>query len=92
MTERLDVENFYYAQEDEVFAAAARDGFSWSVHRPHTVIGLAVGNVMNVGMTLDECATLCREMGRAFRFPGSAVQRNGLTAMTDARQLARHLL
>ena len=31
---RLDVENFYYAQEDEVFAAAARDGFSWSVHRP----------------------------------------------------------
>ena len=31
---RLDVENFYYAQEDEVFAAAARDGFAWSVHRP----------------------------------------------------------
>jgi nucleoside-diphosphate-sugar epimerase len=36
---RLDLENFYYAQEDEVFAAAARDGFSWSVHRPHTIIG-----------------------------------------------------
>ena len=33
---RLDIENFYYAQEDEVFAAAARDGFTWSVHRPHT--------------------------------------------------------
>ena len=29
---RLDVENFYYAQEDEVFAAAKRDGFTWSVH------------------------------------------------------------
>ena len=25
---RLDIENFYYAQEDEVFAAAKRDGFT----------------------------------------------------------------
>ena len=89
---RLDVENFYYAQEDEVFAAAARDGFSWSVHRPHTVIGKAVGNAMNMGTTLAAYATLCRETGRPFRFPGSAAQWNGLTDMTDARQLAAQLL
>ena len=89
---RLDVENFYYAQEDEVFAAAKRDGFSWSVHRPHTVIGMAVGNAMNMGTTLAVYATICRETGRPFRFPGSATQWNGLTDMTDARLLARHLL
>ena len=89
---RLDVENFYYAQEDEVFAAAARDGFTWSVHRPHTVIGLAVGNAMNMGTTLAVYATLCRETGRPFAFPGSAAQWSGLTDMTDAGQLARHLL
>jgi len=89
---RLDVENFYYAQEDEVFAAAQRDGFSWSVHRPHTVIGKAVGNAMNMGTTLAVYATICRETGRPFRFPGSPAQWNGLTDMTDARQLARHLL
>lgn len=89
---RLDVENFYYAQEDEVFAAAERDGFSWSVHRPHTVIGMAVGNAMNMGTTLAVYATLCRETGRPFRFPGSAAQWNGLTDMSDARLLARHLL
>ena len=88
---RLDVENFYYAQEDELFAAAARDGFSWSVHRPHTVIGMAVGNAMNMGTTLAVQATLCRETGRPFRFPGSSAQWNGLTDMTDARLLARHL-
>ena len=29
---RLDIDNFYYAQEDEVFAAAKRDGFGWSIH------------------------------------------------------------
>jgi nucleoside-diphosphate-sugar epimerase len=89
---RLDVENFYYAQEDELFAAAARDGFSWSVHRPHTVIGKAVGNAMNMGTTLAVYATLCRETGRPFYFPGSAVQWSGLTDMTDAGQLARQLL
>ncbi|MDP9094952.1 MAG: SDR family oxidoreductase [Pseudomonadota bacterium] len=89
---RFDVENFYYEQEDEVFAAASRDDFTWSVHRPHTVIGLAVGNAMNMGTTLAVYATLCRETGRPFRFPGSAMQWDGLTDMTDARQLARHLL
>lgn len=89
---RLDIENFYYAQEDEVFAAAERDGFSWSVHRPHTVIGLAVGNAMNMGTTLAVYATICRETGRPFQFPGSAAQWNGLTDMTDARLLGRHLL
>jgi nucleoside-diphosphate-sugar epimerase len=89
---RLDVENFYYAQEDEVFAAAARDGFTWSVHRPHTVIGKAIGNAMNMGTTLAVYATLCRETGRPFAFPGSAAQWRGLTDMTDAGQLARHLL
>jgi len=89
---RLDVENFYYAQEDELFAAAERDGFTWSVHRPHTVIGMAVGNAMNMGTTLAAYATLCRETGRPFAFPGSVAQWEGLTDMTDARQLAAHLL
>ena len=88
---RLAVENFYYAQEDEVFAAAARDGFGWSVHRPHTIIGYAIGNAMNMGVTLAAYATLCRETGRPFVFPGSSVQWKGLTDMTDARLLARHL-
>ena len=89
---RLEVENFYYAQEDEVFTAAERDGFTWSIHRPHTVIGKAVGNAMNMGTTLAAYAVICAETGRPFRFPGSAAQWNGLTDMTDARLLARHLL
>ena len=88
---RLDIDNFYYAQEDELFSAAAREGFGWSVHRPHTIIGYAVGNAMNMGVTLAAYATICRETGRPFLFPGSSAQWNGLTDMTDARLLARHL-
>lgn len=89
--QRLNIENFYYAQEDEVFAAAERDGFTWSVHRPHTIIGFALGNAMNMGVTLATYAVICRETGRPFVFPGSPAQWNGLTDMTDARLLAKQL-
>ena len=89
---RLDIPNFYYAQEDEVYAAAARDGFTWSVHRPHTIIGKAIGNAMNMGSTLAAYASICRETGRKFKFPGSAAQWNGLSDMTDARILGKQLV
>jgi nucleoside-diphosphate-sugar epimerase len=88
---RLDVDNFYYAQEDAVFSAARTDGFSWSVHRPHTIIGYALGNAMNMGVTLAVYASICKATGRPFIFPGSPMQWNGLSDMTDARLLARHL-
>ncbi|MFL6676484.1 MAG: SDR family oxidoreductase [Massilia sp.] len=89
---RLPVENFYYAQEDEVYAAAERDRFTWTIHRPHTVIGLAVGNAMNLGTTLAVYASICKETGRPFQFPGSAAQWNGLSDVTDARMLAKQLV
>jgi nucleoside-diphosphate-sugar epimerase len=89
---RLPIPNFYYAQEDEVFAAAERDGFAWSVHRPHTLIGQAVGSAMNLGTTLAVYAAICRETGRPFQWPGSAAQWHGLNDVTDARLLAKHLL
>jgi nucleoside-diphosphate-sugar epimerase len=90
--QRLNVHNFYYNQEDEVYAAARRDGFTWSIHRPHTIIGKAIGNAMNMGTTLAAYASICKELGRPFKFPGSAAQWNGLTDMTDARILGKQLV
>jgi nucleoside-diphosphate-sugar epimerase len=89
---RLAVENFYYAQEDEVYAAAERDGFTWSIHRPHTIIGQAVGNLMNMGTTLAVYASICQATGRPFRWPGSEAQWNGLSDVTDARVIAKQLV
>ena len=71
---RLPYPNFYYDQEDEVFAAAAKRGFGWSVHRPHTLIGYAVGNAMNMAATLGAYAAICRETAKPFVFPGSPQQ------------------
>ncbi|BEP15914.1 SDR family oxidoreductase [Acidothermaceae bacterium B102] len=88
---RVPYENFYYEQEDELFAQAERQGFTWSVHRPHTMIGWALGNVMNMGVTLAVYGSICRATGAPFVFPGSPQQYNGVTDITDARLLARHL-
>ena len=89
---RVPGDNFYYAQEDVLFAGARRHGFTWSVARPHTVIGYAPGNVMNLGTALAVYATLAKETGRPFVFPGSPQQHGGLVDVTDARLLARHMI
>ena len=89
---RLSAPNFYYAQEDVLFEAAARDGFTWSVHRAHTVFGFAVGNAMNMVLTLSVYAALCKELDQPFVFPGSETQWNGVTDVTDAELLGEQLI
>ena len=90
--DRLPYQNFYYVQEDILFDAADRDGFTWTVHRPHTVIGWALGNAMNMGVTLAVYGAICRETGRKFHYPGSQQQWEAVTDVTDAELLAEHLV
>lgn len=90
--DRVPYENFYYDQEDILFAEAARHGFTWSVHRAHTMIGWAIGNAMNMGVTLAVYATICRESGQPLVFPGSPQQYAGVTDVTDAGLLAEQLI
>ncbi len=89
---RLPGLNFYYAQEDVLFEAAAQRGFTWSVHRPHTMIGFVIGNAMNMAVTLAVYASICKHTGRPFVYPGSSEQLNAVTDVTDARLLAKQLL
>ena len=88
---RLPGPNFYYAQEDVLFEMAGKRGFAWSVHRPHTMIGLVIGNAMNMAVTLAVYASICRHTGRPFVFPGSPEQYAAVADVTDARVLARQL-
>jgi nucleoside-diphosphate-sugar epimerase len=88
---RLPGPNFYYAQEDVLFEASEKRGFGWSVHRPHTMIGVAIGNAMNMAVTLAVYASICKHTGRPFVYPGSPEQYNAATDVTDARILAEQL-
>lgn len=84
---RLPGENFYYTQEDILFAAAKKMGFNWNVHRPHAIVGYA----MNIGVTLAVYASICKKLGEPFVFPGARFQWDALFNLTDARLLAKHL-
>ncbi len=89
---RLPVPNFYYAQEDEIFAGAERCGFTFNIHRPYTIIGYSIGKAMNLGATLAAYASVCRDTGEPFRFPGSQIAWSGLSEYSDARQVAKQVL
>lgn len=89
---RLPKKNFYYELEDIVMASAARHGFSWTVHRAHTIIGYAVGNLMNIGATLACYASLCKARGEPMIFPGSPTAWAGLNDITDARLVAQQIV
>jgi hypothetical protein len=54
------------------------------------MIGYALGNAMNMGVTLAVYGSICRARGEPFVFPGSPEQYSGITDITDARLLGRH--
>lgn len=83
--------NFYYTQEDILFRHAQQRGFFWNVHRPVTIIGFAPGNAMNMATTLATYATICKETGRPFVFPGNPLQHRAVYDVVDARLLARQI-
>ena len=76
---RLDVPNFYYAQEDELYAAAKRDGFTWSVHRPHTIIGKAI---------VADCVSQWRRYALGKRTIGFAVSETAIHCLRFRRLLS----
>lgn len=89
---RLPNRNFYYDQEDILLSTGKTYGFTWSVHRASTIIGWALGNAMNMGVTLAVYGSICRVTGRPFTFPGSVQQWDGIVDVVDARLLGHHLL
>eukprot|EP00899_Mesostigma_viride_P013068 jgi/Mesvir1/21762/Mv04166-RA.1 len=80
--------NFYYDQEDILFALAKEHNFAWTVLRPHTIIGFAPGNNMTIGVSIAVYASLCKAKNLPFIFPGSDYWYNCLCDLTDATQIA----
>jgi nucleoside-diphosphate-sugar epimerase len=79
-------ENFYWLQEDYVRACAA--DWAWTVFRPQTTFGGAVGTAMNIIPVLGVYAALCRHEGRPFAYPGGP---SYLWQAVDARIVAAAL-
>lgn len=81
--------NFYYDQEDFLRVASQGKTWTWTGLRPEAVMGMAVGNPMNLLMVIAVYALISKSLGLPLVFPGTAVSYESLYQVTDARILAR---
>jgi nucleoside-diphosphate-sugar epimerase len=84
--------NFYYNQEDYLRQQSNGRGWSWSALRPSLICGLATGNPMNMATVIAVYATLCREFGVPFYYPGNEQTYRAILEMTDATLLAKAMV
>ena len=89
---RLPGKNFYYVLEDILAKRGKADGFRWNVHRSQMIIGYAMGNLMNMAVTIAVYAALCKATGLPFYFPGHPTTYFGLNDVTDAHILAQQMV
>ncbi|KAK9904280.1 hypothetical protein WJX75_008293 [Coccomyxa subellipsoidea] len=80
--------NFYYDEEDYVIERRKKGAkWSWSSLRPGCIIGHSLG-YMNLLHNIAVYGTLCKELGIAFRFPGTPVAYKVLLDCVDVDLLA----
>jgi nucleoside-diphosphate-sugar epimerase len=63
-------DNFYWLQEDYVRAKSAQDGWAFSIWRPQLIVGPNYGVVMNLPPIIGAYASIRREEGLPFSYPG----------------------
>lgn len=80
--------NFYYDQEDFLRVRSRGTDWSWTALRPEAVIGMAVGNPMNLLMVIAVYASIARALGLPLTFPGSEASYRALYQVTDVRILS----
>jgi nucleoside-diphosphate-sugar epimerase len=86
---RPSVPNFYYDQQDLLAQRQRGRSWSWSASRPTFLYDFAPERARNAVAVIGAYAALCRELGIAFDFPGSAAAFDARHDLTDASLLAR---
>jgi nucleoside-diphosphate-sugar epimerase len=89
---RLIAPIHYHQQEDIVADWSSKYGASWTVLRPHLVMGPSLNSPMNLVASLAAYAAMSRELGLPLRFPGRREGWNTLQETTDAELFGRATL
>nr|ALB78113.1 putative progesterone 5-beta-reductase [Allium ursinum] len=90
---RLNSPNFYYNMEDILLEEVEkRDGVRChgSVHRPTIIFGFSTRAAMNIVQGVCVYAAICKNGGKALRWPGSRVTWEGFSDASDADLVAEH--
>lgn len=80
--------NFYYDQEDYLRSRAESSTWQWTNLISTHLTGFAVGNAMNLALSIAVYAAIVREVGLRLDFPGSAAAFEAMTQIVDAEQVA----
>ncbi|MGD8195640.1 SDR family oxidoreductase [Herbiconiux sp. P18] len=80
---------FNVDQQQLLERRAAGAAWSWSALRPSVVAGVGLGNPMNLALVIAVYASISKELGVPFRFPGAPGAYDSLIEMTDADLLAK---
>ncbi|SDY80420.1 Nucleoside-diphosphate-sugar epimerase [Amycolatopsis xylanica] len=83
---------FNVDQQRFLEARQAGKAWSWSAIRPSVVGGVALGNPMNLVLSIAVYASICAELGIPMRFPGKPGAYDALLEMTDAGLLAKAIV
>src|SRR3984957_9734677 len=89
---RLIAPIHYHQQEDIVAEWADKNGASWTVLRPHLVMGPSLNSPMNLVTSLATYAAMSRELELPLRFPGNSERWNTLQETADAELFGRATL
>src|SRR6187399_3277142 len=80
--------NFYYDQQDLLVERQRGRAWAWSASRPTFIYDFAPERARNAVAVIGAYAALCRELGLALDFPGSAAAFEAQRDLTDASLLA----
>jgi nucleoside-diphosphate-sugar epimerase len=89
---RLIAPIHYHQQEDITAAWCEKNGSSWTVLRPHLVMGPSINSPMNLVTGLATYAAMSRELGIPLRYPGRQAGWNALQETCDAELFGRSAL
>nr|QOL71526.1 iridoid synthase [Valeriana jatamansi] len=87
---RLNVPNFYHDLEDILYEETAKNGLTWSVHRPALIFGFSPCSLMNIASTLSVYAAICKHEKKPLVYPGSKGSWDCYVDAVDAELLAEH--
>ncbi|MEJ0075865.1 MAG: NAD-dependent dehydratase [Alphaproteobacteria bacterium] len=82
-------DNFYYAQQRLLADRQRGKAWAWSASRPTFIYDFAPERARNGTAVIGAYASLCRELGVRFDFPGSAAAFAAQRDLTDASLFAR---
>lgn len=85
---RCMLSNFYYEQEDIVFARKLRR-WSWSASRPHGICDASLATPRSMPLLISCYAAIAKHLRQPLSFPGTEGNYRAVYQCTDARLLAR---